>query len=396
MTGGRHDDETAAREILGGARRRGMPPPVGRGCIGRVGFQADGVLHVLPVNYAVDADGTVVFRTTGDGVLAGLAGRQAVFEVDGFDPTSRSGWSVCVRAWAETSPPADSAAVQHLLDLAVIPWAPGERDRWFAITPEEVSGRRIPIVRAPPTSAGSLEWCRDRCPDRAGQCRSGARPHRPGRRPDRPAGQRRAGRRCSTRSKRAAERLDGVRVHQMHALHDRRYLHGEFGDHLRHISYFLSDVTRPCFRAGTVDLVPNHFSEMRTLLRDRTRRPARPGGGIAARSPRVLQPRAQRRLRRVVHRAGPVLPRGQPRACRARSAATRSTSARSSAGREVGRPARRGAPGADRRAAIARIAGVRRRADRRRRHHPGRHRLDPQRHPVGALATTATSASTPS
>ncbi|MFM2183118.1 MAG: hypothetical protein RJB61_1412 [Actinomycetota bacterium] len=56
--------------------------------------------------------------------------------------------------------------------------------------------------------------------------------------------------------------IDGVQVHQMHALRDRPYLHGEFGDRLRHVSYFLSPVTRPCFRAGTVDLVPNHFSEV--------------------------------------------------------------------------------------------------------------------------------------
>ena len=121
---------------------------LGEGVIGRVGFQADGVLHVLPVNFAVDADGTVVFRTSGDGVLAGLAGRQAVFEVDGFDPTSRSGWSVCVRGMGRDIVAGRFRAVQHLLDLTVIPWAPGERDRWFAITPEEVSGRRIPIVRA--------------------------------------------------------------------------------------------------------------------------------------------------------------------------------------------------------------------------------------------------------
>jgi acyl-CoA hydrolase len=72
---------------------------------------------------------------------------------------------------------------------------------------------------------------------------------------------------------RAAEHLDGVRVHQMHALHDRPYLHGAFGDRLQHVSYFLSEVTRPCFRAGTVDLVPNHFSEMRAILKDRTKDP---------------------------------------------------------------------------------------------------------------------------
>jgi acyl-CoA hydrolase len=71
----------------------------------------------------------------------------------------------------------------------------------------------------------------------------------------------------------AADRLEGVRVHQMHAVHDRPYLHGTFGDCLRHVSYYLSSVTRPCYRAGTIDLVPNHFSEMRNILRDYTRNP---------------------------------------------------------------------------------------------------------------------------
>jgi len=71
----------------------------------------------------------------------------------------------------------------------------------------------------------------------------------------------------------ASDGLDGVRVHQMHALRDRRYLHGEFGDRMHHVSYFLSEITRPCFRAGTIDLVPNNFSEMRAILTARTRDP---------------------------------------------------------------------------------------------------------------------------
>lgn len=66
----------------------------------------------------------------------------------------------------------------------------------------------------------------------------------------------------------AAERgeLDGVRVHQMHVLYDRPYLDGRYGDHLRHVSYFLSHVTRPRFHEGGVDLVPCHFSEVPMLL----------------------------------------------------------------------------------------------------------------------------------
>jgi acyl-CoA hydrolase len=61
--------------------------------------------------------------------------------------------------------------------------------------------------------------------------------------------------------------LRGVRIHQMHVLHDRPYLHAPPGDdRLRHVSYFLSHVTRPAYWAGTIDLVPNHFSEVPLIL----------------------------------------------------------------------------------------------------------------------------------
>jgi acyl-CoA hydrolase len=70
-----------------------------------------------------------------------------------------------------------------------------------------------------------------------------------------------------------ADDLTKVRVHQMHALHDHRYLHGAYGDRLRHISYFLSPVTRPAFAKGECDLVPAHFSEMPLLLRRELKRP---------------------------------------------------------------------------------------------------------------------------
>lgn len=71
----------------------------------------------------------------------------------------------------------------------------------------------------------------------------------------------------------ATGRLSGVRVHQMHALHERAYLAGEYGDDLRHIAYFLSHVTRRHFANGTVDLVPAHFSEVYTLMAGRSTDP---------------------------------------------------------------------------------------------------------------------------
>jgi acyl-CoA hydrolase len=66
-------------------------------------------------------------------------------------------------------------------------------------------------------------------------------------------------------------RFEGVRVHQMHALHDRPYLHGKVRDRLLHVSYFLSSVTRPAYYSGGCELVPNNFSEVPRLLRETTR-----------------------------------------------------------------------------------------------------------------------------
>jgi acyl-CoA hydrolase len=68
----------------------------------------------------------------------------------------------------------------------------------------------------------------------------------------------------------AADRLDGVRLHQMHALHRRPYIDGAYPGRLRHVSYFLAPATREAYWAGACDLVPNHFSEMPHLLRTET------------------------------------------------------------------------------------------------------------------------------
>ncbi|TVR27124.1 MAG: acetyl-CoA hydrolase/transferase family protein [Ilumatobacter sp.] len=67
----------------------------------------------------------------------------------------------------------------------------------------------------------------------------------------------------------AAGEIEGVRVHQMHAIHERPYLAGAYDDRLRHVSYFLSHVTRPHFNSGNLDLVPAHFSEVYRIMRGR-------------------------------------------------------------------------------------------------------------------------------
>ena len=66
-----------------------------------------------------------------------------------------------------------------------------------------------------------------------------------------------------------AERLSGVRIHQMLPYRERRYIHGVFLG-LRHVSWFLSPANREAFRRNTCDLVPNNFSEVPALMRSTT------------------------------------------------------------------------------------------------------------------------------
>ena len=77
-----------------------------------------------------------------------------------------------------------------------------------------------------------------------------------------------------------ADRLRDVRVHQMHTLRDRAYLHGEYAGRLEHVSWFLSPVTRPAYHAGTCEFAPANFSEVPQFLLAK-----RPHAVLAAASP---------------------------------------------------------------------------------------------------------------
>jgi acyl-CoA hydrolase len=68
-----------------------------------------------------------------------------------------------------------------------------------------------------------------------------------------------------------AERISGVRIHQMFPSRERDYMHGAFPG-LRHVSWFLSPANREAFRNDTCDLIPNNFSDVPALMRRATRR----------------------------------------------------------------------------------------------------------------------------
>ena len=69
------------------------------------------------------------------------------------------------------------------------------------------------------------------------------------------------------------QKLANVKVHQLLALRERDYIHGKMKGHLSHISYFLSGATRKAYWEGHVELIPNVFQEMYSLLQKTTQKP---------------------------------------------------------------------------------------------------------------------------
>jgi uncharacterized protein len=110
--------------------------------IGRVGFMADDEVAVLPVMFQVDGQ-DVVFRTHAWSKLANMeVGRYVCFEVDSYDPATRTGWSVVARGLAEKE---SEAACARLDAPGLNSWGGPAQDRlWMRIRPTSITGRRTP------------------------------------------------------------------------------------------------------------------------------------------------------------------------------------------------------------------------------------------------------------
>lgn len=103
--------------------------------IGRVAVSTTfGPPLVVPVTFTVDGT-SVVFRSDPGQKLAAVD-RRLSFQVDGFDPIHRTGWSVLLQGRIETPDVAEVA------DLDLDPWV-GPRTLWVRLVPELVTGRRL-------------------------------------------------------------------------------------------------------------------------------------------------------------------------------------------------------------------------------------------------------------
>jgi nitroimidazol reductase NimA-like FMN-containing flavoprotein (pyridoxamine 5'-phosphate oxidase superfamily) len=75
--------------------------------VGRVVYTRQALPAVLPVNFCLDTDSSVLLRTSSDSDLVrAIDGAVVAFEADAFDAETRSDWSVVVtgRATVVTDP----------------------------------------------------------------------------------------------------------------------------------------------------------------------------------------------------------------------------------------------------------------------------------------------------
>jgi nitroimidazol reductase NimA-like FMN-containing flavoprotein (pyridoxamine 5'-phosphate oxidase superfamily) len=114
--------------------------------VGRIAVTIDGQPHIVPVTYAADTAGDIVFRTGPDTVLARVDLERVAFEIDGVDEQARTGWSVSVHGVGREITDDDDQSARFLRQKLGDSWAPGPRMRWFAISPREVTGRRLQVA----------------------------------------------------------------------------------------------------------------------------------------------------------------------------------------------------------------------------------------------------------
>jgi nitroimidazol reductase NimA-like FMN-containing flavoprotein (pyridoxamine 5'-phosphate oxidase superfamily) len=110
--------------------------------VGRVVYTRHALPAVLPVNFVLDSDSSVLLRTSaGSDLVRAVDGVVVAFEADEFDTANRSGWSVVV-----TGPAAvvtDPAEHERLLRSGPQSWMPIREDVFIRIESAMVTGRQL-------------------------------------------------------------------------------------------------------------------------------------------------------------------------------------------------------------------------------------------------------------
>ena len=109
---------------------------------GRLAIVAEGQPLIFPVNYAV-CERVIAIRTAAGTKLTYAPESRVAFEIDHYDHTSASGWSVLVQGRAVDASTALDEVSWTSRGATPHPVAPGERPFRLAIEIETITGRRF-------------------------------------------------------------------------------------------------------------------------------------------------------------------------------------------------------------------------------------------------------------
>ncbi|MFK4145393.1 pyridoxamine 5'-phosphate oxidase family protein [Streptomyces sp. NPDC004065] len=114
--------------------------------VGRVVYTRQALPAVLPVNFALDTDQSVILRTSaGSDLVRAVDGVVVAFEADEFDAETRSGWSVVVTGQATAV--TDPGEHERLLRTGPRSWMPIREDVFIRIESAMVTGRELTDLR---------------------------------------------------------------------------------------------------------------------------------------------------------------------------------------------------------------------------------------------------------
>lgn len=110
--------------------------------VGRIAVVLGRQPLIFPVNYVLDGK-AVVFRTDPGTKLAAASLEKVAFEVDHIERETRSAWSVVIQGVGQEVTRSYSRLFDHVRSLPVVPWAPGDKERWVRVVPTHITGRRV-------------------------------------------------------------------------------------------------------------------------------------------------------------------------------------------------------------------------------------------------------------
>ena len=110
---------------------------------GRLAFHLANEVHIVPINYAIDADHRIVFRTAEGSKLLGLTmNADVAFEIDEYDEDAAR--SVVVRGRARQL---EGPEVRETEQLPLRPWVDTAKFNVIAVEIDEMSGRQFELTR---------------------------------------------------------------------------------------------------------------------------------------------------------------------------------------------------------------------------------------------------------